>query len=844
MKIQGYHISYQISLFLLLLLTFSSLYAYPVNSIPTTNDADQPHIVVTIPGTLQQLVDESGASLATSLKVSGKLNGADILTLRRLAGRDEKNGNTGGVLTALDIEGVSFVTSDDVYFQREIDGVLNTYCITDPNEIPENAFRYTKLHRIVLPSSLTTVGSMAFYACYSLDEVVFSEHITAVGSSAFRNTGLREVTVPAHVTIIGPWAFGENSQLTNVHLGQNVCSIGYSAFNRCDAIEEVTSDISQPFYIQGNVFSETTFTNAKLRVPAGTAPLYRRTKYWRSFQHIEEQGGAPLPLPYMVMASWHQGEPFNNDCPQDGSDACKAGCGTIAMAQILSYYRQPAKGHGRATYHYDFNGTSNDIDEDLDSHPFDWANIRDVYSESSNDAERRAVANLVYMTGTAMKMQYSPSASSTVNYGTWMWGLQRYMHLSPSSRWFHRKYYSTAEWTALIDGQLDTGHPVFYNAAHTEPFGEKSGHFFVIDGRDQQGRYHFNFGHDNSTQDKFTDLNAINQASEPKPGNVFACYHYEQGMIVDGYPVEGSDVYSFQRCDASLSKPFVLEDAPQAREMTVSGRVRAKFQYRCISFNADVIQYTLGFYRNGQLVAVSPSWRENNISIGGGVSNVDRHFLLPDDLADGDYEMALVTRDGESSPWQRGWDNAPNSIAVSVSGESFTFRLPDYHNGQTSLYLKDAVQEISDDREDGRTFEFSICNPSTNNFVDTLRVDIVADGQVYDYYMPTAVYDGQVLSYRYFIPDDKAGFCDDYTIRLYYHDTPTGEWLPLQDVPLAIECSVTKSFGDSYVVYTIGGVAVRKQSHNEDRGNLLSGLPQGIYIIRSADGTTRKVFVR
>lgn len=140
MKIQGYHIS----LFLLLSMTFGSLYAHPVNSSPMANDTDQPHIVVTIPGTLQQLVDESGASLATFLKVSGKLNGVDVLTLRRLAGRDEKNGNTGGVLTALDIEGVNFVPSDDVYFQRETDGVLNTYSITDPDEVPENAFRYTK----------------------------------------------------------------------------------------------------------------------------------------------------------------------------------------------------------------------------------------------------------------------------------------------------------------------------------------------------------------------------------------------------------------------------------------------------------------------------------------------------------------------------------------------------------------------------------------------------------------------------------------------------------------------------------------------------------------------------
>ena len=67
---------------------------------------------------------------------------------------------------------------------------------------------------------------------------------------------------------------------------------------------------------------------------------------------------------------------------------------------------------------------------------------------------------------------------------------------------------------------------------------------------------------------------------------------------------------------------------------------------------------------------------------------------------------------------------------------------------------------------------------------------------------------------------------------------------PVHSSPTTMMRINPKSVGDSYVVYTIGGLAVRKISHGEDRGNLLSGLPQGIYIIRSADGTTRKVFVR
>lgn len=753
--------------------------AYDIRPYRGEIPAGTVELTVETPGSLQQLIDSTAAPFATSLKVSGPLNGADLLALRRLAGRDEYNIKTGHIMTDLDLSDASFVPSDDVYYQRETDGVLTTYTITSADEVPENAFRNTNLRRIVLPNSARTIRKQALYACLDLEELDFGVGITLIDTSAVFYTGLHEVNIPQQVTDIRPWAFGDNKHLKRLHIADGVATIGYCAFNRCDSIEEVTCDIPQPFYIPNNVFSTTDFAQAVLRVPAGTAPLYRRTQWWRLFAHIEEMEGEPQPLPYMVMASWNQKEPFNGDCPEADGLTCVAGCAPIAMAQILSYYRQPAQGHGHAAYHYDYNGVSKDIDADFDSHPFDWDNIRDVYSESSSEPERNAVANLVYMTGVAMKQMYSPTATSTVNPGTWMWGLQHYMHLSPTSRWLHRKYYSTAEWTDMINAQLEAGHPVFYNAAHTAPYNAKSGHFFVIDGRDSQGRYHFNFGHDSSQQDKFGSLDAGNQGSEPKPGNVFVCYHNDQKMITDCYPVDGTDTTTLQRCEALLERPFVLENDPQLRKCSVTGRVRAAFMYRCICFNADSIWYTLGFYRNGQLAAVSPSWRMNRISIGGGVSNVDRYFMLPTELADGDYEMALVTRDAETSPWLRGWDDAPNSVPVSVSGQVFTFRLPDCHNGPTHLYLKDDVQEIVGAQEGGRTFEFTISNPSTNNFVDTLRVDIQTAGQVATSFMPTSVYDGQSLTYHLFFSNDKANFSDDFSVSLSYHDTPSGQWLPL-----------------------------------------------------------------
>lgn len=63
--------------------------------------------------------------------------------------------------------------------------------------------------------------------------------------------------------------------------------IGGNALGGWD-LREVISMIENPFDIEANTFSNNTYNNATLYVPAGTIEKYRATEGWKEFVHIEE----------------------------------------------------------------------------------------------------------------------------------------------------------------------------------------------------------------------------------------------------------------------------------------------------------------------------------------------------------------------------------------------------------------------------------------------------------------------------------------------------------------------------------------------------------------------------
>jgi hypothetical protein len=106
----------------------------------------------------------------------------------------------------------------------------------DMNVIKDNQY----IVGVILPSSLTSIGSGAFASCTSLTSVTIPGSVTSIGNMAFNGcTGLTSVTIGNSVTSIGSSAFSGCTGLTSVTIGNSVTSIGSSAFSGCTGLTSI-----------------------------------------------------------------------------------------------------------------------------------------------------------------------------------------------------------------------------------------------------------------------------------------------------------------------------------------------------------------------------------------------------------------------------------------------------------------------------------------------------------------------------------------------------------------------------------------------------------------------------
>ncbi|KAK8839930.1 hypothetical protein M9Y10_031645 [Tritrichomonas musculus] len=112
------------------------------------------------------------------------------------------------------------------------DGIkTNNFCFFNCNEI----------EKIIIPSSVTSVGDFVFNRCSSLREITIPSSITSIGYSAFRGcSSLIQITIPSSVTSIGECSFNECSSLREITIPSSVTSIGDYAFSGCSSLIQIT----------------------------------------------------------------------------------------------------------------------------------------------------------------------------------------------------------------------------------------------------------------------------------------------------------------------------------------------------------------------------------------------------------------------------------------------------------------------------------------------------------------------------------------------------------------------------------------------------------------------------
>jgi len=173
--------------------------------------------------TIQSLKNES----LTSFEIPSKIDGKDVTTIASQAFGKQQTPN----------ETITFIRLPSTITTINTLAFVNCYALKniDLNEgittIGISAFMNCKaLEQINLPNSLTELSQYAFSSCESMKKVKFPTNLTKIGDNCFANCyKLNNVILPSTVTTLGEKVFQSCAQLTNIVLPAGV-TMGANVF--------------------------------------------------------------------------------------------------------------------------------------------------------------------------------------------------------------------------------------------------------------------------------------------------------------------------------------------------------------------------------------------------------------------------------------------------------------------------------------------------------------------------------------------------------------------------------------------------------------------------------------
>lgn len=217
----------------------------------------------------------------------------------------------------------------------------------------------------------------------------------------------------------------------------------------------------------------------------------------------------------LITSQWSQsGNGYNSMVPYDpviAADTNMAhlngrptvGCGALAAAQIIRYWRFPEHGYGQ--HRYSLQSEDNPcwrygtLQADFANTAYLYDSMPDRLTSTSTPAQVEAVATLMAQCGIACNMSYNSdchgSSGSTISAN--QMGLQRYFHYNGDSRVGYLPYTTINNWKEMLKDDLSTGKPVYYCGQSYRNDDEGTvagGHAFVCDGYDEDDLFHFNWG--------------------------------------------------------------------------------------------------------------------------------------------------------------------------------------------------------------------------------------------------------------------------------------------------------------------------------------------------------------
>ena len=198
------------------------------------------------------LMSLSDKQMITKLTISGNIDATDFKVIR-----DDMSS-----LSNIDLNASSIATYSGT------DGTNgSTYQTYPENTLPIAAFKDVLQTVVIsLPTTMTAIGSSAFYKAY----------------------GMTSLIVPNAVTTIGDYAFSYNFNLTAIDLPSTLTAINTHAFDGCSNLNTINSYSQNPSAITlgAEVFTGVPLTTCILNVPQNSLSAYQAATIWQNFTNI------------------------------------------------------------------------------------------------------------------------------------------------------------------------------------------------------------------------------------------------------------------------------------------------------------------------------------------------------------------------------------------------------------------------------------------------------------------------------------------------------------------------------------------------------------------------------
>jgi len=282
-----------------------------------------------------------------------------------------------------------------------------------------------------------------------------------------------------------------------------------------------------------NYFKE---LNKQIKV---TKEYYRNSKniIHKSWDLSNFQNKSTLNVKPLIPVKWNQNGGWNRFCPEDANGPgghVYVGCVAVAMAQAMTVYKYPTQGQGEHSF---FAGDYGEQSVNYGEAIYNWDAMSNTTPDDNN-------ALLLYHCSVSVNMGYGPNGSGS--YTRYVAAaLKKYYNYDYGVKAVERENYAEEDWIELMKSELDAGRPLVYGG---NPEDGATGHAFNIDGYDNSGMFHLNWGWSGS-------MNGYFLISSLTPGSYD--FSFFNKAIIGIKPVDNGPK------DIILSNNWVYADKPE-----------------------------------------------------------------------------------------------------------------------------------------------------------------------------------------------------------------------------------------------------------------------------------------